>query len=120
MGNLVTVVTPCYNSEKFIVSSINSVLSQTYKDFELILIDDGSTDSTPELLNNYYGKIKSIILKKNCGVSSARNIALSKSDSDWVAFLDHDAIFTTNDWYLQLQQIIKDNPRVINAYFTIL
>tara|TARA_Y100001970_G_C14247317_1_gene869213 strand:+ start:3090 stop:3905 length:816 start_codon:yes stop_codon:yes gene_type:complete len=87
---LVTVIIPTWNRATWLMKSVESVLEQSFKDFELFVVDDGSTDSTSELLNNYDGRIRTITLHTNFGVSKARNVAISKSDSDWVAFLDSD------------------------------
>ena len=87
---LITVVLPTWNRVEWLEQSINSVLEQTFKDFELFIVDDGSTDSTYEVLENYHRKIRPIVFHENFGVSKARNAAISKSDSEWVAFIDSD------------------------------
>ena len=86
----VTVILPTWNRAKWLKKSVESVLSQTFKDFELIVVDDASTDSTEEILESYSGKIRTIILPENLGVSAARNKAIVQSDSEWIAFLDSD------------------------------
>jgi len=87
---LVTVILPTWNRVNWLRRSVESVLGQTFKDFELVVVDDGSTDSTSEFLKNLSGKIRTIILDKNHGVSKARNVAISNSNSEWIAFLDSD------------------------------
>jgi len=87
---LVTVILPTWNRAEWLEQSIESVLSQTFQDFELILVDDASTDSTPEILEKYSKKIRCIKFAENLGVSSARNEAISKSSSMWIAFIDSD------------------------------
>tara|TARA_B100000700_G_C14876952_1_gene776131 strand:+ start:302 stop:1123 length:822 start_codon:yes stop_codon:yes gene_type:complete len=87
---LVSVVLPTWNRVEWLAQSINSVLEQTFTDFELFVVDDGSTDSTYEFLKNYHGKIRTIVFRENFGVSKARNTAISMSNSEWVAFLDSD------------------------------
>ena len=87
---LVTVILPTWNRVKLLSRSVDSVLSQTFKDYELIIVDDGSTDSTHEFLNLFYDKIRTFIFDRNHGVSKARNFAISNSSSDWIAFLDSD------------------------------
>ena len=86
----VTVVLPTRNRKNWLKRSLGSVLKQTFRDFELIVVDDASTDSTLALLEKYNGKIKQINLLKKHGVSFARNVAICKSSSEWVAFLDSD------------------------------
>ena len=96
MGNLVTVVTPCYNSEKFIASSINSVLSQTYSNWEMIIVDDCSTDKSVEIIESIiksHSKIKLVKLLKNTGVAQAKNTALNIANGRFVAFIDSDDIW---------------------------
>lgn len=87
----VSVIVPVYNSEKFIADCIESVLNQTYQDFELILIDDGSTDSSGIICDKYCcdSRVK-VLHKQNGGVSSARNVGLQIATGDWLLFLDSD------------------------------
>ena len=86
----VTVILPTWNRAKWLRTSIESVLSQTFHDFELIVVDDSSTDSTGKILESYSRKIRTILLHENLGVSAARNTAIVQSDSKWIAFLDSD------------------------------
>jgi len=86
----VSVIISCYNSERFITDAIESVLSQTYKNYEIIIVDDGSTDNTKSLIINY-PQIK-YIYQKNQGVSSARNSGLKASKGKYIIFLDYDDI----------------------------
>ena len=98
----ISIVTACYNAEKFIKRCARSILSQTFSDFEWIVVDDGSTDRSLELLNALSSEDKRIIIisKNNGGVSSARNEGLRHATGKWVCFLDiddmmpHDAIET--------------------------
>lgn len=89
---IISIVIPCFNISEFVGLTINSVLSQDYKNYELILIDDGSTDSTLSILESFEKaneKIK-VYSKKNGGVSSARNLGISNSSGDYIIFLDGD------------------------------
>lgn len=89
---LVSVIVPAYNSSKYIEDCVQSVLNQTFKDFELIIINDGSTDNTLEIINNLSktdNRIK-IFSQKNSGVSSARNLGLKKAKGKYITFLDSD------------------------------
>jgi glycosyltransferase involved in cell wall biosynthesis len=96
--NKITVVIPVFNSKNTIIRTLNSVLNQTYKPFEIILVDDGSTDNSIELAINHDKNLK-IINKKNGGVSSARNLGIKNSNSEWIAFLDSDD--TWNELFLE-------------------
>lgn len=89
---MVSVIIPAYNAEKSIKRAIESILNQTYKDFELILIDDGSNDCSLEICRNYAEndtRVK-VVHKNNGGVSSARNLGLTKATGKYVAFVDAD------------------------------
>ncbi len=85
----ISVIIPTYNREVTLERAIKSVLDQTYKNFELIVIDDGSTDNTSQIIDKYSGKIR-YFSKLHAGVSSARNLGLEKSEGTWVSFLDSD------------------------------
>ncbi len=90
---LVSIVMPAYNCEKYIEGAINSVLNQTYQNWELIVIDDGSKDKTGYIikeLENKDSRIKFIKNEKNMGVSATRNRGISIASSEWIAFLDSD------------------------------
>ena len=102
----VTVILPTWNREKWLKTSIESVLSQTFQDFELIVVDDASTDSTGKILESYSGKIKTILLPENLGVSAARNTAIVQSDSNWIAFLDSDDYWHAEKLEKQIKQTI--------------
>lgn len=92
MDKGITVIIPAYNAEKYLDLSIGSVLDQTYKDFDLIIVDDGSNDGTLELCKKYAlsdNRIK-VFHKENGGVASARNYALDRIDKEYVMFMDAD------------------------------
>lgn len=88
---LVSVIIPTFNRLKVLDRAIKSVLSQTYSDFELVIVDDGSTDSTGELLQKYidHPKIRTF-RTENQGVSAARNLGLQMAQGKWIGFLDSD------------------------------
>lgn len=88
----ISVIVPVYKAEKYIEECINSVLSQTYQNFELILIDDGSPDNSGKICDNYAKQFDNIKVyhKQNGGVSSARNLGIEKSSGEWILFLDAD------------------------------
>lgn len=95
MNRLVSVIVPLYNGEKFISQTIESVLNQTYSDLELIIVNDGSTDSSGVIVEKYRARDPriSVITKSNSGVSDTRNIGLSKAKGDLIAFLDADDVW---------------------------
>lgn len=91
MNTKIDVIIPTYNRAHFIERSITSVLNQSYKNFELYLIDDGSTDNTKEVIAPFLALDNFHYLKKeNQGVSAARNFGIKNSNSPWVSFLDSD------------------------------
>ncbi|MGL4656712.1 MAG: glycosyltransferase family 2 protein [Sarcina sp.] len=92
----VSVITPAYNAEKFIADTIESVLNQTYEDFELIIVDDCSNDRTEEIVRSYMEKDVRIQYKKlngNSGAAVVRNTAIDMAEGRYLAFLDSDDIW---------------------------
>jgi glycosyltransferase involved in cell wall biosynthesis len=90
----VSVLTPTYNRADLLTRSIDSVLSQTFNDFELIVIDDGSTDGTQELLAQYKdARLKVVTFGQNRGIGAARYQGVSQAAGEWVAFLDADDLW---------------------------
>lgn len=109
---LVSIITPMYNSEKFIEATIKSVINQTYKDWEMIIVDDCSTDNSPNIVKPYVEndpRIKYIRAKSNKGVSCARNIALDQAKGQFIAFLDSDDIWNENKLEKQIGFMIENN-----------
>ena len=94
---LVSVIIPTYNRSKYIADAIQSVLNQTYKDIELIVIDDGSTDNTKNVLQLYIEKkVVKYIYQKNAGPAAARNRGIKASRGELIAFLDSDDLWLTD------------------------
>lgn len=89
----VSINIPCFNSAKFIKETIDSVLSQTYDDFELILTDDGSTDGTGDVIKSFKDPRIRYFYKDNEGLAKTRNRCLAASSGEYIAFLDHDDIW---------------------------
>lgn len=103
----VSVIIPTYNCAEYIAEAIDSVLAQTYKNYEIIVIDDGSTDNTKQILKDYKDKIK-YIYQKNHGVSIARNNGIINSTGKYVAFLDSD-----NKW---LPNLLAESLSIFEKY----
>lgn len=101
----VTVIMPIYNVEPYLSKCIESVINQTYKNFELFLVDDGSKDDSPEIVDKYASIDPRIIPvhQVNSGVDAARNVGLERGTGKYVAFIDSD------DWYdkLYLEKLVK-------------
>ena len=89
---LISVIVPVYNTEKYLHRCIDSILNQTFTDFELLLINDGSTDSSSAICDEYAEKDCRVRVfhKPNGGVSSARNLGLEKAQGEWITFCDSD------------------------------
>ncbi len=88
----VSIIVPVYNCDKWLKECVDSIIAQSYNDWELILVDDGSTDSSPAICDNYAGKDSRIrcIHQVNGGVSAARNVGLDNTNSQYVMFVDGD------------------------------
>ena len=85
MNNLVSIVTPTFNRAYILTTAIKSILSQTYKNWEMIIIDDGSTDNTKELVLSFEDKRIKYLYQKNAGPSAARNKAPLTAKGEWIA-----------------------------------
>ncbi|MBN1360267.1 MAG: glycosyltransferase [Sedimentisphaerales bacterium] len=107
---MISVVIPAYNAERFIRRTIDSVLAQTYRDFELIVVDDGSTDDTREVVESYGSRV-CYIYQKNAGDGPARNTGIAAAKGEWIAFLDHDDEWLPNKLELQVA-LLERNPEL--------
>lgn len=106
----VSVIIPVYNSSKYLKECIDSVLNQSYKNLEVIIIDDKSSDNSLDIINSYKDKrIKLISLDKNSGVSVARNIGIDKSSGDYITFIDSDDYWDLDKIKKQVDFIEKNN-----------
>lgn len=106
----VSVIVPVYNVEKYIKKCIDSILNQTFKDFELILIDDGSPDNCGKICDEYAGKdlrVK-VIHKENGGLSDARNFGIDASQGEIIGFVDSDD-YIDKDMYAQMITYLEEN-----------
>lgn len=103
---LVSIVMPAYNCEKYIIVAINSVIDQTYKNWELLVLDDGSKDNTLKIIEEFSlkdSRIKSLPNGKNMGVSATRNRGIEIAGGDWIAFLDSDDMWESSKLEKQLK-----------------
>ncbi len=115
---LFSIIMPAYNAEKLIAASIESVIAQTYPNFELIVIDDCSADHTVEIVQNYIARDKRVNLlkkEKNQGVAEARNTGLNHAKGDFVAFLDSDDKWAEDKLEKQLA-VLKERNDVDVVY----
>ena len=103
----ISVIIPTYNRANYLVEAINSVLYQTFRDFELIVVNDGSSDNTEEILNKYVGKIK-YFYQGNNGVSAARNKGINNSEGEFICFLDSDDLWEKKKLEKQIDYFNKN------------
>ena len=111
-ANLVSIIMPAYNAEKFIKDSIESVLSQSYKEWELLVVDDCSSDNTGSIVNDYCDidkRVKFFSNEKNSGPAQTRNNALKQAKGKFIAFLDSDDVWLPNKLQLQISLMVKNN-----------
>ncbi|MGB3511557.1 MAG: glycosyltransferase family 2 protein, partial [Microcoleaceae cyanobacterium] len=115
---LVSVIIPAYNAEVFIERTLDSVLSQTYKNLEVLVIDDGSGDQTPEIVKSFAQKDPRVILlqQPNSGVAAARNLGIENSRGEFIAPIDADDIWYPENIEKQVQRIIEIGENVGLVY----
>ena len=114
-NDLVSVIIPAYNAEATILETVTSVLAQAYSNFELIIINDGSSDRTVDLLQNIVDSRIKIFSYENAGLSTARNRGVKRSQGEFISFLDADDCWTPNKLELQIEAL-QNNPQVALAY----
>lgn len=107
---LISVIVPCYNVEEYLPKCIESILNQTYRNLEILLVDDGSPDNCGRICDEYAAKDSRIriIHKKNGGLSDARNAALDVMTGEYVTFIDSDD-YVSDDYVEYLYKIIKES-----------
>ncbi|MGN1298843.1 MAG: glycosyltransferase [Candidatus Scatovivens sp.] len=117
----ISIVVPIYNNEKVLESCLNSIVSQTYKNLEIILVNDGSTDNSKCICEDFKSKDNRIILinKENGGLSSARNAGIDIATGKYISFIDSDD-YIINDFYEYLISILEKNnfPDIVQASFS--
>lgn len=121
MDELVSIVTPCYNSERYIRYAIESVISQTYKNWEMIIVDDCSTDNSVTIIMEYCEK-DCRIKYLTTGIASGsptkpRNIGIAKAKGRYIAFLDSDDIWLPNKLEVQLPLLKNDDVAIVYSYY---
>lgn len=117
--DLITVVIPIYNVEKYLKKCIDSILSQTYKNLEIILVDDGSTDNCSEICDKYEdeeNRIK-VIHKKNGGLSDARNAGINIANGKYITFVDSDDYIESDMIEVLYNNMIKNNAQISTCLY---
>ena len=112
----ISIVIPVYNVHQFLDDCINSVLGQTYKDFELILVNDGSTDRSLEICRKYADADSRVVVidKPNGGVGSTRNVGIDASRGQWITFIDSDDRVAW-DYLESMAGAISDNTDFVQS-----
>lgn len=120
---LVSVVIPMYNAQEWIGGLLESILRQTYRNIEIILVNDGSTDASAEIASRFSkrntGIEMRIILQKNSGVSEARNEGVRQSSGELLAFVDSDDVWVPEKIELQVREIIRQNASAVSSSYAI-
>lgn len=109
-NDLVSIIMPSYNTGKYIKQSIESVIAQTYENWELIIVDDCSTDDTEKVISQFYDdRIKFFKNEKNSGAAVSRNKALREAQGKWIAFLDSDDLWVPEKLMKQIRFMESNN-----------
>ncbi len=109
-----SIIVPVYNVEKYLDKCLNSIFSNSYSNYEVIIINDGTEDNSEDIINKYLKKYNNIIYikQKNKGLSSARNQGLKKAKGDYIIFIDSDD-YIENDMLSKINQNLKDTPDIL-------
>ena len=116
MEKLVSILTPCYNGEKYIWRLLDSVIDQTYPNIEMFVIDDGSTDNSANLIKSYIPKFESkgysltYIYQENSGQAGAINTGLKKISGEYLVWPDADDWYNTNTAITDLVEVFENSP----------
>ena len=120
-SELVSIITPCFNSELFIEDTIKSIINQTYKNWELILIDDFSNDNTIKIIEKFNDhRIKCFYNKKNIGPAYSRNLGLKESNGRFLSFCDSDDIWEKNKLQIQVKFMIDNDIPISYTSYSII
>ena len=112
-----SVVIPLYNKENEVKRTLESVLNQTFKDFEVVIVNDGSKDKSVEVVESFKDPRIRIITQENAGVSAARNRGIQETNNEWIAFLDADDLWKENHLQVLNQLINQYNEKVFCTSF---
>lgn len=112
---LLSIIVPVYNTEKYISRCLETIVNQSMNDYELIIINDASTDNSDEIIKNRIGGLKNVkyyVLKKNIGVGNARNIGMENSKGQYIGFIDSDDWLDSSYYEIMTQSIIKNDADI--------
>ena len=116
---MISIIVPVYNTEQYLLRCFDSILSQSFTDFELLLIDDGSTDGSGAICDSYAEKDSRIRVfhKENGGVSSARNLGLNEAQGEWICFVDSDDELLPNSFQIMVDGVSNEVDMVMAGYY---
>lgn len=119
MNCTISIIVPVYNAEKYLNRCIDSILAQTYTDFELLLINDGSKDNSGKICDEYVNKDSRVRVfhKENAGVSKARNLGLDSALGEWITFVDSDDWVREDFLEKRLELALKENVDIVYCDF---
>lgn len=117
IDKLVSVIVPVWNAELYLHYCVDSIRAQTYKSFELILVDDGSTDSSGDLCDQYQNEDERIhvIHRQNGGVSAARNTGLARAQGEWIFFVDNDDVLAPYALETLVNEAVEQNADIVQG-----
>ena len=115
----VSIIVPVYNVEEYLEKCLDSLINQTFKDIEIIIVNDGSPDNSEKIINKYIEKYHNIkyLKKKNGGLSSARNYGIKHAKGEYILFIDSDDYIENNMTELMYNKIINDNSDIVVCEF---
>ena len=115
---LVSIIIPVYNGSNYMKEAIDSALVQTYKNIEVIIVNDGSTDNTDEIARSYGDKIR-YFKKENGGVATALNLAIENANGEYISWLSHDDIYFENKIEAQIKELekLEDKNTILYSYW---
>lgn len=120
MKDLVSIIMPNFNSEKFISDTIHSVITQTYENWELLIVDDCSSDNSLNIIKDFAeldSRIKYYVNESNCGAAYARNLALANAKGKWIAFLDSDDLWLPQKLEKQVSFMLSNDYNFSYSYY---
>lgn len=113
----ISIIVPCFNNEKYIKRCLDSLVNQTLKDIDIIVVNDGSTDKSAEVINSIHDSRIRYFYKKNEGIASARNFGISKVESEYFGFLDSDDYCEPETYEILIKKIKEENSDVVVCNF---
>lgn len=112
---LVSILIPCYNAERFIAATLDSALAQTWPRAEIVVVNNGSTDRSPEILKEYEKRGVRVVSKENEGASAARNLAYRESHGEFIQYLDADDLLAQDKIELQMRRLLSARPESVST-----